>query len=222
MPSKDFIIVAIDGGAAAGKSSTSRALSSRFNMLHVDTGSHYRSVTLKLLEAGIEARSGEELETGLEQLELGTRVDGNSASIVINDWTPDQSIRSQRVNDAVSRYAALPEVRAFLMRYQRHQAEVARSFGFVGLVMEGRDIGSVIFPDADLRLFLHADPAKRAQRRAAEGIVDSIEQRDKIDSSRKNAPLACPEGAVSLDTSEMTLEEVVDHVAKLAQDAYHR
>lgn len=220
MPRKDFIIIAIDGGAAAGKSSTSRALSQRFKLMHVDTGSFYRAITLKLMEAGVAPSAGAELEAGLSQLKLETSIEENSAHIVVNGWIPDQSIRSQRINENVSHYAALPDVRAFLLRYQREQASVARDNGFSGLVMEGRDIGSVIFPDADLRLFLFADPEKRAARRAAEGLSDSIAQRDKLDSSRKAAPLACPKGATLVDSSELTLEEVVDHVSTLVEAAY--
>lgn len=220
MPKKDFVIVAIDGGAAAGKSSTSRGLSQRFKLMHVDTGSFYRATTLKLLEKGLKAQSDDALKEGLDALELDTAIEGTRASIVINGWIPDESIRSQYINDNVSHYAALPEVRKFLFDYQRDQARVAREKGFAGIVMEGRDIGSVIFPDADVRLFLFADPEKRAARRAAEGIADSIEKRDKLDSTRQAAPLTCPAGSTFLDTSEMTLEAVIDHVAGLVEAAY--
>ncbi|MGE9294730.1 MAG: (d)CMP kinase, partial [Puniceicoccales bacterium] len=88
--------------------------------------------------------------------------------------------------------------------------------GFRGLIMEGRDIGSVIFPDADLRIFLEADAATRAERRAADGEQDSVEARDKIDSSRKAAPLTCPEGALRIDNSNLTLDEVVDEIVAAA------
>lgn len=220
MPKKDFIIIAIDGGAAAGKSSTSRALSSRFDLMHVDTGSFYRALTVKLLEAEVPAEPGETLNSGLAQIDLGTYIDENAAYIVVNEWIPDESIRSEQVNAHVSHYAALPEVRKFLLDYQREQANIAREEGFAGLVMEGRDIGSVIFPDADLRLYLYADPAKRAARRAAEGLADSIEKRDAMDSSRKTAPLSVPEGATLVDSSEMNLEQVVEHVAELVEKAY--
>ncbi len=219
MTHDSFIIIAIDGGAAAGKSSTSRGLSKRFGLMHVDTGSFYRAITLKLIEAGVSPESGPNLEAGLAALKLGTEIHGNQASIAINDWLPDDSIRSQLVNDQVSHFAALPEVRSHLLDYQRAQADVARENGFNGLVMEGRDIGSVIFPDADLRLFLHADPEKRAERRAKEGIQDSIQKRDKIDSTRKTAPLQCPIGATFLDTSEMDLQEVIDKASDFVREA---
>jgi len=104
-------------------------------------------------------------------------------------------------------------VRTALLAYQRSQADVARAHGFRGLVMEGRDIGSVIFPDADFRFFLHADPAERARRRAQEGQQDSIAERDRLDTSRKTSPLTCPPGAVSIDTTHRTLPEVVETMA---------
>ncbi len=213
MKKNNFIIVAVDGGAAAGKSSTSRALSERFHLMHVDTGSFYRATTLKLMEAGVSSEDTTAVTQALSTIKLGTSISGNTASITVNDWMPDASIRSQSVNENVSHFAALPELRAFLLDYQRSQVEVAKKNGFSGLIMEGRDIGSVIFPNADLRLFLFADPEKRAQRRAKEGITDSIQKRDQMDSSRKAAPLQCPEGATLLDSSEMTLEEVVEKVS---------
>lgn len=187
--------------------------------MHVDTGSYYRATTLKLIEAGVSPESGSDLEAGLATLKLGTEIHGNQATITINDWLPDDSIRSQLVNDQVSHFAALPELRSYLLDYQRSQADVARKNGFNGLVMEGRDIGSVIFPDADLRLFLHADPEKRAERRAKEGIQDSIQKRDKIDSTRKTAPLQCPIGATFLDTSELDLQEVIDKASDFVREA---
>ncbi len=215
MDPNNFHIVAIDGGAAAGKSSTSRAISQRFHFMHVDTGSFYRAVTRKLLDADVDPKDSDAVTAGLDALALGTTLSDSTASITLNGWTPDDSIRSQIVNDNVSQFAAIPSLRAFLLDYQRSQVEVAKENGFRGLVMEGRDIGSVIFPDADLRLFLFADPEKRAQRRAKEGIADSIEKRDKLDSSRKTAPLQCPEGATFLDTSDLSLEEVVERVSEL-------
>lgn len=219
MPQPKFIIVSIDGGAAAGKSSTSRGLSERFDLMHVDTGSHYRAVTLKLLEAQVAPRSDQRLRQALDHLQLSTALQGRKASIAIDGWVPDNSIRSERVNQNVSDFAALPEVRAFLLEYQRAQADVARQHGFAGLIMEGRDIGSVVFPKADLRLFLYADPAKRAERRAKEGIIDSIEKRDQIDSSRQAAPLKRPEGSILIDSSELTLEEVIEQISSLIEEA---
>ena len=208
-----FHIVAIDGGAASGKSSTARAVSERFNLLHVDTGSFYRAVTYKLLEAGAAPDDPAAVAAALGSLALGTRVEGRSARMEIGGWTPGDEIRSAAVNENVSRFAALPAVRRFLFDYQRGQAEVARQHGFRGLVMEGRDIGSVIFPEATFRFFLVASPEARAARRAAEGQTDQIHLRDRLDSQRKTAPLVCPPGATAIDSTHLTLEQVVERVS---------
>ncbi len=208
-----FITIAIDGGAASGKSSSSRILAGRFNLLHVDTGSFYRHLTSELLRRKIGPADPAALGTALGGLKFGTRLDGRSAQMLIDGQPAGDEIRGQGVNEQVSHYAAVPEVRSALLAYQRGQAEVARQNGFAGLVMEGRDIGSVIFPQADFRFFLHADPAERAKRRAAEGRQDSIAERDRLDSSRKTAPLTCPPGATDIDSTHLTLEQVVEKMA---------
>jgi cytidylate kinase len=163
MSGKPFIIVAIDGGAAAGKSSTARSLSERFNLLHADTGSYYRAVTAEMLRRGASPGDLESVKAAISGMQLGTRVEGRTARIEISGRTPGDEIRSREVNDAVSHFAAIPELRAALLSYQRGQAEIARKAGFAGLVMEGRDIGSVIFPDADFRFF----PPRRTARSAS-------------------------------------------------------
>ena len=213
MPSASFIIVAIDGGAASGKSSSSCTLSERFNLLHVDTGSFYRAITAEMLRLGVNARDLAAVKAAVAGLKLGTCVSDRSAQMEINGRIAGDEIRSREVNDHVSHFAAIPEVRTALLAYQRGLAGVARAQKFRGLVMEGRDIGSVIFPDADFRFFLHADPAERARRRASEGGQDSIAERDRLDSSRKTSPLACPVGAVSIDTTHVTLAQVVEKMA---------
>lgn len=210
-----FLIVAIDGGAAAGKSTTARALSARFNLLHVDTGSYYRAVTHELLRLGVPADDVNAIAQATAGLTLGTRVNGRGARIEIGGQEVNEAdLRGPAVNAAVSHFAAVPAVRAALLAYQRDQARIAREHGFAGLVMEGRDIGTVIFPDADFRFFLQADPEERARRRAAEGQQDSIAERDRLDSTRKTAPLQCPPGATGLDSTHLSLEEVVARVSE--------
>ena len=216
-----FIVIAVDGGAASGKSSTSRALAARFNLLHVDTGAHYRTVALSLLKRGIDSPEAFEAAENdlLAHLELGTQIDGHEAAMRISGEVPaSEAIRNDAVNAVVSRFAAIPAVRKFLFDYQRSQAKVAEENGFAGLIMDGRDIGSVIFPDADLRIFLTADVAARERRRAAEGIGDSIASRDKLDASRKTAPLACPEGATLIDSTFLNLEQVVDKISDMIRE----
>jgi cytidylate kinase len=210
-----FIIVAIDGGAASGKSSTSRALSERFNLLHVDTGSFYRTFTAELLRQDVEIDDPTAIAAQSSQLKLDTTVEGRRAQMMINDRVvPEVEIRSPEVNASVSHFAAVPELRAALLAYQRGQVDVARAHDFPGLIMEGRDIGSVIFPSADFRFFLHADPVERARRRAAEGQHDSIAERDRLDTTRKTSPLAVPQGATDIDSTHLTLPEVVDLIAQ--------
>jgi len=209
-----FIIVAIDGGAASGKSSTSRALSERFNLLHVDTGSFYRTLTAELLREGVSPDNPAAIAAAAGSLQLETEVEARRAHMKINGRVvPDAEIRTPAVNASVSHFAAVPVLREALLAYQRGQADVAATHGFPGLIMEGRDIGSVIFPDADFRFFLHADPEERARRRAAEGQTDSINERDRLDRSRKTAPLACPEGATDIDSTHLSLAQVVDRLS---------
>jgi CMP/dCMP kinase len=211
-----FLLVAIDGGAASGKSSTSRALSERFNFLHVDTGSYYRAITAELLRRGLLIDQIEEVKSALPSITLGTRVEGRAARMEIGGRVvPEAEIRGAEVTAAVSHFAAVPEVRTALLTYQRGQTDVARDHGFRGLVMEGRDIGSVIFPDADLRLYLHADVEARARRRELEGRADAVAERDRLDATRKTAPLVLASGAIGIDSTYLNLEQVVDKIAGL-------
>jgi len=210
-----FIIIAIDGGAASGKSSSSRILAERFNLLHVDTGSFYRHLTAELLRLGVAHTDGASLHRTLAGLQLTTRLNGRSAQMLVGGEPAGGEIRGQNVNEQVSHYAAIPEVRQVLLAYQRGQVAVAKHHGFRGLVMEGRDIGSVIFPQADFRFYLHADPAERARRRAQEGQQDSIAERDRLDSSRKASPLVVPVGATDIDSTHLTLEQVVEKMGAM-------
>ena len=213
-PAHPFIIVAIAGGAASGKSTSSKVLADRFNLLHVDTGSFYRGATAEFLRRGVEAADLPAVAAAALALRFGTRLHGRSAVMEIDGRVvPDAEIRSRVVNEHVSHFAAIPEVRTALLGYQRGLADFARQKSFRGLVMEGRDIGSVIFPEADFRFFLYADPSERVRRREKEGHHDSIAERDRIDSTRKTAPLSCPVGATSIDTTFLTPAQVVEMIA---------
>ena len=207
-------IIAIDGGAASGKSSTSRALSQKYHLLHVDTGSHYRALTATLLEQDISPDCSESIKKALKSIALSTLIEGNSAQMCINGKSlADPDLRTPKVNANVSKFAAIPEIRATLLTYQRHQATVAEENHFSGLIMEGRDIGSVIFPDAQFRYFLQASPEVRARRRALEGQQDSVAERDRQDSSRQTAPLQIAPGAILIDSTCLTLEQVVEKIS---------
>jgi cytidylate kinase len=216
-PPMAFTVVAIDGGAASGKSSTARLLAERLSFLHVDTGTHYRSMARACLDAGLHPVDSFELRAFLAAMRLDTVIDGYQSRLAINGSPPfaDQRIRSEDVNRNVSQFAALPAVRESIKRYQQSQVRRAASDGFRGLVMEGRDIGTVILPEADLKIFLTADAATRQSRRHLEGGVDRVEDRDKIDSSRATAPLRPAHDAVCIDNSTLSLEEVVERVTGL-------
>lgn len=217
MNKKDFIIVAVDGGAASGKSSTSKIISQRLSLLYVNTGSHYRTLTWAFIEAGLDPGDEPVIVDFLKDIPIGIRIEEQEARITLASRLPGEEIRSEPVNQSVSVFAAMPRIREFLLQHQRSYADLAREEGFAGLIMEGRDIGSVIFPEADYRFFMFADEKERTRRRALEGQVDSIGERDKLDQQRKIAPLTCPKGAIRVDTTHMTLEEVADFMTNAIQ-----
>jgi cytidylate kinase len=211
-----FKIIAIDGGAAVGKSSTSKGLAERLGLMHVDTGSHYRTLTSAILSSGEDAEEREAISKILDALKLSTQIDGRTAKLGINGRVPaDSDLRSPKVNAQVSKFAAIPEVRKKLFAYQRSLADLAREQQYAGLIMEGRDIGSIIFPEAAYRFYLDADEATRAARRAKEGQTDPIAARDRMDSTRQAAPLVCPKGATQINTAHHTLEEVIEKITHL-------
>jgi len=207
-------IVAIDGPAGAGKSTVARALAARLGLQYLDTGAMYRAVTLAAMRRGIDPADTENVAALARQIDLdvseaGVFVDGS-------DFTTD--IRTHEVTTAVSAVAANSAVRAELVRRQREWA-----YERDGGVLEGRDIGSVVFPDAELKLYLTADPRVRAERRVAEsgGNVDdiaaTIERRDHHDTSRADGPLVEAHGAIVLDTSGLQIDEVVDRIEELLE-----
>ena len=215
---KKFTLIAIDGGAASGKSSTARAIAKRLNYLYVDTGSHYRAVTYLMITKGINPEDPEAVVRCLKEIPFETKIMDQRALVYLNSNHPKESdLRSQKVNDQVSRFAAMSGVRKLLLTYQRNIASIARKQNFDGLIMEGRDIGSIIFPHADYKFFLIADLNTRIERRALEGHEDSIEQRDRLDSIRHTAPLTCPQGAVKINTSRLTLDAVIEKISSIIE-----
>jgi len=219
MTKEPFFCLAIDGGAASGKSSTARGVAEALNLLHVDTGSHYRALTFACLESGIDPLDTKRLDSFLHHLRLGTKVVGRSGRMLLNgNILGEEELKSSGVNAMVSRFASQPAIRARLRDYQRSQAVTADEAGFPGIVMEGRDIGTVIFPRADLKIFLEADAGTRQARRLREGQEDAIAERDRLDSSRKTAPLQAADDAVLIDNSAMSLEGVVAEVVRRARE----
>tara|TARA_B100001093_G_scaffold134843_1_gene127386 strand:+ start:3090 stop:3743 length:654 start_codon:yes stop_codon:yes gene_type:complete len=209
---RSFYLIAIDGGAGTGKSTTASILSERLNFLHVDTGSHYRSITRHLLNLGVGPEEAEKY-ININKLTLSSEIDERKSKLSLDgkSFGKDQ-LRSKEVNDMVSKFACLPALRNTLFNYQREQVDLAQSHNFVGLVMEGRDIGTVIFPNADLKVFLHADPSVRENRRKRDGESDEIASRDRQDKQRQVAPLKESSGSLRIDTSSLGIEEVYETI----------
>jgi cytidylate kinase len=207
---RNFITVAIDGTAASGKTSTALKIAQKYALLVSSTGLYYRAVTLHLLRAGIGSWNTGDAVDCVEQMALGTEINGNISSITINgDAFDERSLRTEDVNEAVAVYSSIPEIRDFLFDYQRSQIDIARDNDFSGLVMEGRDITSVIMPDADLRFFLDASARERALRRKNDSEKDCINERDRIDNRRA----FCGEGVIKIDTGRNDLNAVVAEIS---------
>lgn len=209
------LVIAIDGPAGAGKSTVGRAVAERLGLGYLDTGAMYRGVTFGVLRRGLDPSDDEVVARVADGIELsidddGIRVDGVDAGI---------EIRGREVTAAVSAVAANSSVRTELVRRQR---EWVAERG--GGVVEGRDIGSVVFPDAALKLYVTASPRVRAERRVAEigGDVDEVEssiiERDRKDSSRADSPLVEANGSVLVDTSGLSIDAVVDTVLAMLND----
>lgn len=218
MAESSFICVAIDGPAAVGKSSSARGLASLLNFLYVDTGRHYRSVTLACIRKGIAHDDAQGIASFIKKARFETLHERNRAFLSIDGRIDeDEEVKAAQVSQVVSAYASVRAIRERLLPYQRSLVGYAKAAGFDGIVMEGRDIGSVVLPDAQKRFFLRADAAVREKRRAQEGIGDNIQLRDQADQGRTAAPLTCPEGAIVVDTGPLSLEGVIQLMADEVQ-----
>ena len=216
-------MIAVDGPSGSGKSSTSRGVAARLGMRYLDTGAMYRAMTWWVLSRGIDPTDGATVAARADEAEVRSGTDPQAPTIVVDGEEVSVAIRSERVNAAVSPVAAVPQVRARLVALQRDAIRDAVASG-AGIVVEGRDIGSVVAPDADVKVYLSADPAARAARRAAEeggADLDATQQsllnRDRIDSTRSSSPLVQVDGAVHIDTTDLTLDEVIDRVVGLSE-----
>lgn len=217
------MIIAIDGPAGAGKSSVAQALADRLGFDLLDTGALYRAAALAVLEAGVAGNGGSEIDALVKGLSI--RSDGKTVTLNGRDVT--DRIREGDVTEAVPSISAIPGVRSALIGLQRSAALAGN------VVMEGRDLGTVVVPEADLKVFLTASLDERARRRARqvgvhesgpefEAIKSSIEERDRTDSTRGHSPLRRADDAVLLDTTHMTEGEVVQHIAELVREKLAR
>lgn len=203
-----FTVIAIDGPAGSGKSTVGRQLAAALELEYLDTGAMYRGVTFAALRRGIDPADAEVVARLARQVELELE----EGTLVVDGVDATIEIRGPEVTRAVSLVAANPEVRAELVRRQREWAQ-ARNGG----VLEGRDIGTVVFPDAQLKVYLTASPEVRAARRSKEvtdldyqTVAADLARRDALDQGREASPLALADDALVVDTSELSVEEIVD------------
>jgi cytidylate kinase len=212
------IVVAIDGPAASGKSTVARGVAKALNAIYVDSGSFYRGVTWWVLRAGIPAGDSAGVIRGLATLQFKKILRDQAVCYLVDGEDPGSAIRGEAVAERVSEIAAIPEVRNQVNGWLRE----TRELGPV-IVMEGRDIGSVVFPDTPHKFYLDADPAERARRRHAETIareehrdvaqvLESLRRRDTRDSGRAEAPLKVASGAQVIDTTHRTIDEVIQAI----------
>jgi cytidylate kinase len=212
-------LVAIDGPAGSGKSSVARTVAEKLGVVDLNTGAAYRAVALVALREGVDLADGDSLAAISRRVSL----DGGGAQV---DGEPilEEELRAPEVSAAASTVSAVPEVRAVLLDVQRRAAKRAREQG--GAIVEGRDIGTVVLPDAELKIYLSAAPEERARRRAyqtgreaeLDRIREAMKKRDRQDSERATSPLKPAPDAIVLDTTSLSLESVVSRVLELARD----
>jgi cytidylate kinase len=214
------VVVAIDGPSGSGKSSTSRGVAARLGLRYLDTGAMFRAMTWWLLQHGVDVHDPAAVAAHVDRPVLVSGTDPLAPTITVDGTDVAGPIRSAEVTSAVSAVSAVPEVRARLLRDQRS------IIGDGGIVVEGRDIGSVVAPTAEVKIYLTADPGARAARRTAElagadvtATQQDLLRRDRIDSGRSTAPLMMADGAHHIDTTPFTLDEVVDQVVALVERA---
>lgn len=202
-------VITVDGPAASGKSSVARLLAERLGWNYVNSGNMYRAVTWAVAEKGVDPADTAAVADVVRSLKIEFPLKGSQSSVRIDGRELDAELTSALVNRNVSLVARVAEVRERLVAAQRSLCQEGP------LVMEGRDIGSVVFPDAAHKFYVDASEEVRARRRRAQGHTDSIEERDRLDSTRKTSPLVVASDAVVIDSSNLTLDEVVEEVMKV-------
>lgn len=216
------IVIAIDGYSACGKSSTAKMVANILGYRYIDTGAMYRAITLYFLEHHVALTNPKDVSRALQQISISFKVNSKNVSeTYLNGLNVEKPIRSMRVSERVSDVSAIKDVRVAMVEQQRKMGKER------GIVMDGRDIGTVVFPQAELKVFMTADLLVRAFRRQREllekdklvdldDVITNIVQRDKIDTTRIESPLKQAADAITIDTTYVTLEEQVDEVVRLA------
>ena len=201
------VVIAIDGPAASGKSSVARALAHAFGFAYVNTGAMYRAATWFVLQKGVDPADANAVAATMNAARIECGMDASHESVIrLDGEDPAPHLRDPAINQHVSAVSMVPRVRELLVARQRAYHEQGN------VVMEGRDIGSAVFPQTPYKFYIDASPDVRAQRRSAQGESDSIAARDSVDSSRRNSPLMIAEDAQVIDSSRLTIEGVVGEI----------
>jgi cytidylate kinase len=205
-------VIAIDGPAASGKSSVARELARQLGFVYVNSGAIYRAITWHILQKKIDPEESKRIAGAIQSAAITCRLQGNQSRILIDNVDPADHLHDDCVNESVSRVSQLPVVRQIVAQKLHEHAHSH------DLVVEGRDIGSVVFPDTSYKFYIDASLQVRLQRRAAQGGRDQIAMRDRADSSRPVSPLVIAKDALVIDTSNLTIEGVVNQIiARLKQ-----
>ena len=217
------IAIAIDGPAGAGKSSISKVVANELGYLYIDTGAMYRGVTWAVLDSHVNVNNQKDVESLLPSLDLTLEPTANACKVFVKGRDVTDLIRQQQINENVSTIASYKGVREYLVERQQAMAAVG------GVILDGRDIGSVVLPKAELKIYLTASVDARAKRRwlevqgtsneqSLEDIKKNVESRDEMDKNRDQSPLVCVEDAIVVDSSNMTFDETVEHILHLVQE----
>jgi cytidylate kinase len=216
VPQSTHRVVAIDGPAASGKSSVAQRLARRLGFAYVNSGAIYRALTWHILQNGIDTRETDRVIQAVESARIACHLQNNESRILIDNVDPTDYLRNDCVNESVSHVSSVARVREIAVQKMR---ECARNHD---VVMEGRDIGSVVFPNTPYKFYVDASPEVRLRRRAAQGERDEIRMRDHADSSRPLSPLVVAQDAHVIDTSHLTIEGVVNEIiARLERNGLH-
>ncbi|GAA3397233.1 (d)CMP kinase [Streptomyces roseoviridis] len=217
----DTVIVAIDGPSGTGKSSTSKAVAAKLGLSYLDTGAQYRAITWWMISNGVDVHDADAVANAAGKPVIVSGTDPARPTITVDGVDAAGPIRTEEVTSKVSAVSAVPEVRSLITELQRSIAKGAER----GIVVEGRDIGTTVLPDADLKIFLTASPEARAARRSGElkgadvhATKQALIKRDAADSSRKTSPLAKADDAVEVDTTDLTLDQVIECVVTLVEE----